>query len=267
MNDPHIQAFEIVSDRLSNLEEMVGRMLDRVLRREFTAVGELDNELLGYKYPIIRHPYFEPSDWSLPRQEGAAEMRDVEFVVVVEVPDDLGHGPECASEEYFDDDELKRVLAISTSQTPPASECVTTLEAGITSATKYVCTEGLVRRFEQQLRNFVGGNVRAVKWIDARTDAFTLSIQMREPVTIDAVLRLATDIYSKLAACMGTIIQIDLHPCRLAEVEAFMKDLNEALMLPAEEAKARKHELLRRYTKTNEVRMFFHETILDRLYM
>jgi len=66
--DPHIQAFEVLSDRISNLEDAVASLTDSARLQERTTYGRLNHRLLGLPCSTTRH---KPTERVASRVPGA----------------------------------------------------------------------------------------------------------------------------------------------------------------------------------------------------
>jgi hypothetical protein len=146
---PVIQAFEILSDRVSNLEDGVNLLIGHARHRESRTHGELDHRLLGVHCPVTRHPcgLLEHIDHDPAlRHENAADARVSAALFEYTGLDKLhqGHGGDdfcrrpCASNDHLTPSEATRV----------AGYCCTGKAAGMHTTHEWVCQEIFARKLE-----------------------------------------------------------------------------------------------------------------------
>jgi hypothetical protein len=159
--DPHIQAFEILSDRVSNLEDNVGILLGTAQHRELRAYGEIDGQLWGISIPMRRSPgktYAEDT----PRQEYVAPAKVQHIIICVDggysgcfaeaCPDEFVYN-KTERRSYFSTEEWQLI----TEQRSIYSQqrwCISNTEVGITSTFNDVCEEALFRHLAREKAHF-----------------------------------------------------------------------------------------------------------------
>jgi hypothetical protein len=115
MDDPHIRAFTILSDRVSTVEEMVREIHERERRKELMAMGELDHTFLRFPFALRRWPASHPShhqSYDVPAREEGKMPRMVKMVIFQTDSYDIwGHGDHCADDTVFTPEEVARIIA------------------------------------------------------------------------------------------------------------------------------------------------------------
>lgn len=197
---PVIQSFEIVSDRISNLEESIGILLAHARHREVRTFGELDHRLLGLPCPVTRYEdeTLEQFRGDPPRRlENRAEAKVRALIVEYEGLSNLRvcHNNEmhcrtpCAAGEYLTPCENARV----------AGRCCTSQSAAMHSTQEWVCEEILTRKFEYaRLQSAV--LARCVTFLPCfKGQNFSLLISCGIPTDIGDLLSEATGVVLNLA--------------------------------------------------------------------
>ena len=145
--EPVIQSFEVLSDRISNLEDGINLLLGNARHREVRTYGPLDYRLLGLPCPTVR--FSEDSEELLDperRRENEAQPKANAMIFELHGLDAIRdcHGSEelclkpCASGEYLNPSERIRL----------AGHCSTSLAAAMHTTQEWVCEEILARRLE-----------------------------------------------------------------------------------------------------------------------
>jgi hypothetical protein len=148
---PVIQSFEVLSDRISNLEDSANLLLSHAIFCEVRTHGPLNHRLLSLPCPVTRHKdlpvEFAPADaWY--REGNSAPARVSALVLEFQgVP--ILH--RCHGEDAF----CKSIVASDTYLTPTevtriAGTCCTTRAAGMHSTHEWVCEEIISRRLEHR---------------------------------------------------------------------------------------------------------------------
>lgn len=138
--DPHIQAFTILSDRVSNLEEGLSGILESAKLQEQRVYGSLNHRLLGIPFPVFRHPAVsnEPYQQPLPTVSNLViEMQGAKLLCWCSHKDFCKIMP-------FTSEELQRIL-----EKDRFEELVTCREVGIHSAHRHICGEALERHIHR----------------------------------------------------------------------------------------------------------------------
>jgi hypothetical protein len=147
--DPHIQAFEILSDRISNLEDTVAALAESARLNEITTYGPLNFKMLGLPCPISRHKATERVSGRL---LGASANVSALIVSFPETSSDeildlrRCYGTEWIASHFTPDD----ATSIRKAQEKNAGNlCVTMKEAGIPSYHRYLNGELLQRLVDE----------------------------------------------------------------------------------------------------------------------
>ena len=143
--DPHIQAFEILSDRVSNLEEGMKHLLVQAELQEMRAYGKLNHSLLSFRVPIYRRAPQDDYSMDPPRRDFAAQSEvtglAIEFYGV-----DLNFVHRCDVGGWHEDvgfsADLRKMVS---SRFAEEETCVLSAEAGLVSAHRLVCMEEFER--------------------------------------------------------------------------------------------------------------------------
>jgi hypothetical protein len=222
MDDPHIQAFTIISDRVSALEEMVTAMYERKKRKELTSTGPLDYRFLRFPFSIERWPAdtrdVDPQTESPIREAGAASDVVQSAVVTFEEFENWGHHADhCADPAVFNAEECCRSDALEVHREDGLRLCIECKDAR--SHLRYVCLEGVARR----LKNVVAtGYSDVVK--DARLVAdddgcyLALTIMCCVDLPVDRLLRLVMVLVTKAGGNQKAINHVGLHTCHQSVV-------------------------------------------------
>lgn len=214
MNDPHIQAFTILSDRISTLEEKIDALFERKRLKELTAVGTLDNQFLQFPFRLIRWPSgCQPSGGE--RRERAASAKAKYIILSFGEEPGWGHGEHCSEVETFTSDEMDRTIACEDG----SGTCVRCDRANITSHFSYVCWEALARRLQKAVLSFCDTFVD-VHLVENTCESLALMIWARDDVAIDHLLRVTLQLLSKAGANLGKLDQVDVYTCSLALFQA-----------------------------------------------
>jgi len=191
---PFIQAFEILSDRMSNVEEGVSLLLGNARQRECRAFGELDNRILGIPCPVVRLPdRFPDADPDDPpyRQEYRADGRVSALIVGFEGLRVLGDHSRredgtlgCVMRDFLTPAETGRLSNL----TGDRVICCKTGEMGIHSIHERVCEETVARRLES-LRLDLPTLSRCMTCIPCfRTEDFAVLIVSATPLPVQELL-------------------------------------------------------------------------------
>jgi len=222
MDDPHIQAFTVIDDRLSKLEEDISSLIDRKKRKELRHTGYLDHIFLGYKFRIHRYPYefhkLNPSNYQATKEEYFLNDTIYDSVFSFESLHLGWHeDKECATSDLFTENEFQQVKALYGTE----DVCIRNREAKIESSFSFVCDEACNRRLQKVVREM--GIPVQVHLLD--TEIYSFYLYSAEPVLVTTLLDYAVDIvklYVKLYERKSPVIEeVSIYPMSYREIRDY----------------------------------------------
>jgi hypothetical protein len=208
MDDPHIQAFTLLSDRVSNLEEILTALYDRKRRKELTAAGALDHDLLRFPFPICRWPGSEPiteDPITLDPMRQERVMPGEVFSSTFTLCDASWHCFSCCGDPaVFTSEEIERCAPFE------VAACVKCEEAQITSPFTLVCQEAMARRVKLLVPKYPATVKDAQILINEEGDP-ALQLHLQTAQKVDDVMRLAVTMYQEAGGQCSTIRQVNIH--------------------------------------------------------
>lgn len=167
--DPHIQAFEVLSDRISNLEDAVAILIESARAQESTTYGTLNHRALGLPCATVRHRADERMKTRAP---GAPEHVSALIVKFPDITFEHILNLRCGVERedisvYFSPTET---LAILRAQEDLGDKIVSSEQVKILSCHHGSIAEGLQRLVDREKKRYsaLGGDVivRPFDWTD-----------------------------------------------------------------------------------------------------
>ncbi|KAJ3041690.1 hypothetical protein HDV00_008777 [Rhizophlyctis rosea] len=241
MNDPHIQAFDILSDRVSNLEEGINLLISNAKHRELRAYGALDSSLWGIRCPMWRSNG-DTRATETHRQDYAASAEVDSIIVTLEGCDWAGdvcfpiscpasnvqfcHAKYGQSEDWLIDraafftDAERRRIATDRAQLDDMGieECASSRGAGLSSTQLFVCEEAAVRFLALKKAHFPTLAQSVIQPMFG-FDLGTFAIALDSPHPVDVVVR---DILGLITICGGKGIKhVDLYDCSAHQLEVY----------------------------------------------
>jgi hypothetical protein len=215
--DPHIQAFEILSDRVSNLEEGLKHLLAQAERQEMRAYGKLNHSLLGFRVPIYRRAPQDDYSMDPPRRDFIAQSEvtglAIEFFGV-----DLNFVHRCDVGGWHEDvgfsADLRKMVS---SRFAEEETCVLSAEAGLVSAHRLICME----EFERVLAKRISGypflsHCGLVRPIRSDNDNVAFLLTAEKPLPVRSLILECLSLLHDLRA--PDVKSIHIHDCLPEEV-------------------------------------------------
>jgi hypothetical protein len=184
--DPNIQAFNIIDERLSNIEENQALFKEALQLEEMRRSGPLNRKLLGFPFNIDRRLRSDESN------KDTTPFPDAAIVTVVPQCDyetNPSHYDCCCfsttapERKMLSDSEINSLLSQVGTDDCEAGACHQTRNHGVSSVYRYVCEEALERLYAQKLsKNFsrVYGLARS---LDEHTIALCADMPSRTTVS------------------------------------------------------------------------------------
>jgi len=219
--DPVPEAFEILTNRVSHLEELLTDLHDRKRRKEFTASGLLDNIFLRQPFAVWRFPpSYEELDSETddpPRKERL--LPEIFNCAIVSFNEDAvwPHVKGCVDPTLFTADELKRIAAAQNGK----GYCVRCLSVDIPSNLEFVCNENTQR----QLRRWTRGSEICddVVIILDGLGFPAFRIQTKCGVNVGHLARLVLTLLTQVNGVPSAIKRMDIYPCNNELFGAFLR--------------------------------------------
>ena len=210
MDDPHIQAFSLLSHRVSTVEEVVTALYERKKLKELTAFGQLDHRFLRLPYVVWRFPDRGPRMCPPLREERAAPENISSAIISFNADaEGWGHREHCSDPEVFTAEEVERTLSCEDGE----GTCVRCSEAKITSELTYVCDESMARRLQRVARQRRDPSVE-VQMIENPARTLGMRVRTSYQMTIDDFLRVSVSLLQDVRTQTGSNIKrVEIYPC------------------------------------------------------
>jgi hypothetical protein len=245
MEDPHIQAFTVLSDQVSYVEEMVVALYERKRRKEFSAVGQLDHRLLGFPFELWRWPErtadLDPDSEEPIRKERARPDKVSTAILVFNPELHWRHPTGCTNPALFSPDEMERVSncrghkvleatpvpssGINDSMEDTLDRCVTTDDAEIDTHLPLVCEEGIRRKLRWTAKTdyqHVFSDVDLLRNFDG---CLSVRVEMTVDLVIDELVKLVLALMAKAGGDLTSIKRLDIYPCEQSLFRSYLKYL------------------------------------------
>jgi hypothetical protein len=226
MNDPHIQAFDLLSDRVSNLEEGLNLLISNAKHRELRAYGALDGSLWGLRCPLwrsngdARATETQRQDYAAPAEvegiivilKGLHWAGDICFPISCPA-NHIESGDKEKDRASFFTDEERRGIATERARLDDANiaECAVNRDAGVSSTQMFVCEEAAVRFLALEKARFPTLTQSIIQPMFG-FDCDTFAIELESPQLVDIVVR---EIVGLITTCGSgkEIKEVHLYDC------------------------------------------------------
>lgn len=213
MDDPHIKAFTILSDRVSTVEEQLGVLIKRELWKERTAIGTLDHTLLGFPFHVHRCGENTKDDIQK-RQEVAAALTPDEVVITFEHLE-WPHRRPCADPSLFEKHVIDAAEAIGC---PPCPLCH---KVGVTSHLYTLCEESMSRKLKE-----CGQELEKVAEVDIFPEGYDyefIGVRLRSTsgLCVDEFIKKALELLKMVSVELTNLRGVNVYPSWKEGFEAF----------------------------------------------
>jgi hypothetical protein len=215
MNDPHIKAFTILSDRVSTLEEMLTVLTKRERWKENTAIGPLDHAFLGFPFEIWRWPRGKrgEDEGPLQRQEGVVPAMVPAVIIALSDEVEWPHGEQCADSAFFPASEIRIPMV------PKRPACAKCHKVGVDSHLIYLCHESVARKLKYLVKD--ESRLTDVDVLEDSNSGAVIRLEAASDMWVDDLLHLAFTLIRRLQVDVSALQRVDVYPCNRTLFQGF----------------------------------------------